>query len=204
MAGQTAPYSRAVEAIRERLATGQVAPGANMVVGDIAQDLDLSPTPVREALVRLAGEGLIEDRRGKGYFAWPLGAADISELYQTHQAYLRIALETWAAHGALSASSGLAASSEPPSCAAVFDQIVRSSGNRILWEDYRHLTERMARVRLVESVVLRNVEAESAGLRQALDGSDLEALKTAIDAYHARRLQCSGVVAGAIADGNYR
>ncbi|WP_392354013.1 GntR family transcriptional regulator [Brevundimonas sp. LF-1] len=50
-----------------------------MVVTTLARELGLSPTPVREALARLAGEGVIEHWPGRGYFAPRLAASDIVE-----------------------------------------------------------------------------------------------------------------------------
>ncbi|MFN3487458.1 MAG: GntR family transcriptional regulator, partial [Planctomycetota bacterium] len=58
----------ALTAVRDRLQSGALPPGARATAVDLADDLGLSTTPVREALSRLAGEGLLEDRRGQGYF----------------------------------------------------------------------------------------------------------------------------------------
>ena len=55
-----------VEALRERILGGTMAPGERLVEGRLSQELGVSRMPVREALRQLAAEGLvtIEPRRG--------------------------------------------------------------------------------------------------------------------------------------------
>ena len=76
------PFGEALSELRMRLRQGELRPGAPLVVMDLAQSLGLSATPVREALAFLAGEGLIEGRRGaaRGYLAGRLGSAEIADL----------------------------------------------------------------------------------------------------------------------------
>ena len=201
-----APYSRAVAGVRERLAQGHVPPGASLVVGEIAQALDLSPTPVREALARLAGEGIIEDRRGKGYFAWPLTASDILELYQMRHGYLRLALEFWTFRGAwigtrrvITDGGGL-----PGGAHALFDQIVAGSGNQILWDVYGRHVERMALLHRIEGDLLDQRDEEASALQSDFEGADLNALLSSLQAYHDRRQHWAGVFAGAAQNFSYR
>ena len=63
---QAEPFHVALATLRERLRTGAYRPGVRITAVDLADELRLSNTPVREALARLAGEGLVEDRRGQG------------------------------------------------------------------------------------------------------------------------------------------
>lgn len=60
---QRDPFGSAVTSLRAALEYG-LAPGQHLSVADIAASLKLSTSPVREALSRLCGEGLVEDRRG--------------------------------------------------------------------------------------------------------------------------------------------
>ena len=76
------PFQVALASLRERLREGVLPPGERIAAADVAADLRLSATPVREALSRLAGEGLLEDRRGQGFFDHAaLTAVDIADLY---------------------------------------------------------------------------------------------------------------------------
>lgn len=49
-----------------------VAPGARINIDALARDLEVSPTPVREALARLEADGLVRKRPLAGYTAAPL------------------------------------------------------------------------------------------------------------------------------------
>lgn len=67
--------------LRRRLGEGGSRPGAPVVEAAIARELDVSRTPVREALSRLAAEGLIRPA-DPGYVVPTLGLNDIREIYQ--------------------------------------------------------------------------------------------------------------------------
>ena len=54
--------------IRRWLVAASLPIGSRIRVPDIAAELRVSNTPVREALIRLSTEGLIENRRGAGFF----------------------------------------------------------------------------------------------------------------------------------------
>jgi DNA-binding GntR family transcriptional regulator len=52
----------AYEALRDAIVREDIAPGASVSVADLAERLGLSRAPVRDALARLAGEGLVETK----------------------------------------------------------------------------------------------------------------------------------------------
>lgn len=59
-----------------------IEPGARLNIYAVARELDVSPTPVREALTRLESEGLVAKRALKGYVAAPLlDAEGLRDLY---------------------------------------------------------------------------------------------------------------------------
>lgn len=87
-----APQTRTayvVEVIRERILNGQIVAGQALRQIAIAAELGVSQIPVREALLQLAAEGLVDFVPHKGAVALALTAAEILEL--TH---LRALLET--------------------------------------------------------------------------------------------------------------
>jgi DNA-binding GntR family transcriptional regulator len=68
--------------IRERILAGDLPRGARVHQEDIAADLGVSRTPVREALRRLAAEGLIEMRTNRGARVTDLGPDDMEQPYE--------------------------------------------------------------------------------------------------------------------------
>ncbi|MEU8764196.1 GntR family transcriptional regulator [Streptomyces sp. NPDC048659] len=60
--GRTLLRDRAYEALREAIVRGELAPGSVVKDADLADRLGLSRAPVREALVRLGDEGLVETK----------------------------------------------------------------------------------------------------------------------------------------------
>jgi DNA-binding GntR family transcriptional regulator len=68
--------------IRERILTGDLPRGARVHQEDVAADLGVSRTPVREALRRLAAEGLIEMRTNRGARVTDLQRDDMRQPYE--------------------------------------------------------------------------------------------------------------------------
>ena len=52
--------------VRDWILHGPLSPGEPLRDTDIAERLGISRTPVREALIRLAQDGLVESARGRG------------------------------------------------------------------------------------------------------------------------------------------
>jgi DNA-binding GntR family transcriptional regulator len=93
---------RVYAALRENLRTGRIRRGVPLQEAALAAQLGVSRTPVREALARLASEGLVTADGRK--FAGPeLSAADIEEIYA-----LRFLLEAEAMRLIATASPGRA------------------------------------------------------------------------------------------------
>lgn len=62
--------------------SGAAPPGAQLKTARLAERLHISPIPVRETLSRLAGEGLLSERPGAGYFVPRLHAHQLAEIYR--------------------------------------------------------------------------------------------------------------------------
>ena len=82
--------------LRTNLLCGRISPGNALTIRGLAQLLDVSPMPVREALHRLACEGAIEVKDNRRVIVPVMTAEKFDELCQ-----LRIVLETHAAVSAL-------------------------------------------------------------------------------------------------------
>ena len=83
---------RAAASVREAILAGALAPGAQLVEADMAEQMKISRAPVREALRVLEEEGLVERIPYKGAFVTRLTQDDIRELYS-----LRSVIESYSA-----------------------------------------------------------------------------------------------------------
>lgn len=81
------------ESVRALVMDHAVAPGERINIDALARRLEVSPTPVREALARLESDGLVRKRPLAGYTAAPLlTRVEFDELVE-----MRLILETAAA-----------------------------------------------------------------------------------------------------------
>jgi DNA-binding GntR family transcriptional regulator len=74
------------EQLRERILDGSFAPGEQISEVQLAARLGLSRGPVREAVQRLAQEGLLVSHRNRGVFVDELDHADIEDVYRGRRA----------------------------------------------------------------------------------------------------------------------
>lgn len=70
-----------MEVIREAILSGALKPGERLAQEELANHLEVSSTPVREALRQLEAEGLIEHIPHKGVRVAELSAEDVREVY---------------------------------------------------------------------------------------------------------------------------
>jgi len=194
-------FGAAREALRIWIRDGVVRPGAPLIVGDIAAELHVSATPVREALSRLAGEGLIEDRRGRGYFVHRLEAADLQQVFELHRLYVTGAFATKPLIDAgqlpapalddqpLDDALALRGATE-----VLFAQIVRRPRNAVLRGRHRTIADRLAFARRIEPLVLEGVWPELQALAVCLNSGDDTAGRSALEHYHARRLAAAPAI----------
>jgi DNA-binding GntR family transcriptional regulator len=83
---------RAYESLRDRIVTLALRPGRVLREDELMRELDLGRTPLREAVKRLALEGLVAVRPRRGTYVTDVRAADIA-----HIAEMRGELEAQAA-----------------------------------------------------------------------------------------------------------
>ncbi|MBD3898158.1 GntR family transcriptional regulator [Halomonas sp. ML-15] len=76
--------------LRKRILGGEFPGGSQLRQDALAKDYDVSRIPVREALLALESEGLVEFHAHRGAFTTELSVAKIRELFE-----LRVLLETY-------------------------------------------------------------------------------------------------------------
>src|SRR4029077_10666689 len=82
----------AYDVLRAAILSGRLAPGARLVEADIARQMAISRSPVREAVRKLEREGMVEYKPRRGTVVVGLSRDDVADAYQ-----LRAHLEAYGA-----------------------------------------------------------------------------------------------------------
>lgn len=90
---------RATTVLRDMIVNNQLAAGSNHLETELAEMLEMSRTPVREALLVLQAQGLVEVRPRRGARVLPLSAHDMAEIYQVLTELEALAAEQAALRG---------------------------------------------------------------------------------------------------------
>jgi DNA-binding GntR family transcriptional regulator len=94
----TAASDRAVNQLRDRILGGEYVPGERLAEVELAEKLGVSRTPVREALRRLAAEGLVDITANKGARVVEYPRTDLERIFEIRSRVeglsARIAAET--------------------------------------------------------------------------------------------------------------
>ncbi|HZC99582.1 MAG TPA: GntR family transcriptional regulator [Actinomycetes bacterium] len=70
------------ELIKQDILSGRLAPGTQLVEARLAEEFGVSKTPVREALIRLRLDGLVDIERFRGARVTRPSLADVREIFQ--------------------------------------------------------------------------------------------------------------------------
>jgi DNA-binding GntR family transcriptional regulator len=182
----TRVYQHLKRAILERIH----AEGALLSEAEIAAEVGVSRTPVREALLRLQSEGLVALYPKRGVLVRPVSAADIEDVIDA-----RRLVEVHAATRLWPRRAGLVTDLEPLLAAmhaardrrdvpalmaadrAFHEAVVAAGGNAILTELYQRLRDRQMRIGIaamrLEPERADRAVADHAELLDALRGEDL-------------------------------
>ncbi|MCT2589050.1 GntR family transcriptional regulator [Streptomyces sp. N2-109] len=187
-------YAHVKQSVLDRRYEG----GMLLTEGELAEAVGVSRTPVREALLRLEGEGLLKLYPKKGALVLPVSAQEIRDVVET-----RLLVEEHAVRKAASATpagligrleellaqQGREAESGELAAAAVSDrcfhaEIVRGTGNAILVRLYDQLRDRQLRMGVAvmhahPDRVAKNVP-EHAEILETIRAGDAEAAAEAV------------------------
>jgi DNA-binding GntR family transcriptional regulator len=79
--------------VRDAIADGHIAPGAQLGEAELARELGVSRGPLREGLQRLTAEGLLISIRNRGLFVIDITPERVGDVYIARQAVERAAAE---------------------------------------------------------------------------------------------------------------
>jgi DNA-binding GntR family transcriptional regulator len=199
----------AYESLWQAIMTQVFLPGERLNVPSIARKLGVSLTPAKEALTRLASEGLVEIRPRSGTFVTEISPDDVAETFD-----LRMALECLAAEKAMARLTAqdferleqmLAEMAHPlvserdrvahdRANVEFHNVIVEHSGNRRLIQLYRSLNAHIKIARIHRSherwgARLADEKAEHREIVDALKAKDADRVRRALSQHIGRAAQ---------------
>lgn len=155
---------RASRAIRKLIFAGELSAGSDHLESELADRLGMSRTPVREAVLVLESQGLLEVRPRKGVRILPVSPDDMREIYDILTALESQAAQHAAARGygaseleamktAITQMDQAIADENREAWALADDQfhreLVRLGGNRRVMEIFERMSDQVRRARSV-------------------------------------------------------
>jgi DNA-binding GntR family transcriptional regulator len=184
-------WQRVYDHLREEILGGHLKPGAELAEVALSEQLGVSRGPLREAIGRLAAEGLVTVRPRRGAVVRSLSKEEFLELYEVREALEtmavrlavpRLAADDFATLQGLIETMGKHA--ERGEVAEFFEanvafhgHLFAASGNGKLLELYRQLLGQMGRYRLRSLTLRGNLQrsvAEHAAILRAAKRGDVE------------------------------
>lgn len=183
---------RVYASLRGRLLSGHYRPGQRLEVSELCDQLASSTTPVRDALNRLLGEGLVETPGREGFAAPGFDEPSLADLYRWSAELMRLAL----ARGERAATAATIDGElpYPEKVAALLAAAASGSDNCEHGRAIAHASARLSPVRAVEPELLPDVESEFEELQHLLQGNMTARLRQALRRYHGRRIQRSSAL----------
>ena len=147
--------SQAYEYLKHAIIVDEIPPGSPLVELELSESLQMSRTPIREAMRQLETEGLVTTYPARGSFVTVLTPDNVQEIYE-----LRLALELWA----LERSIARITDEELDALQAAFEEGYRTGA----WETLHNadqglhdlITEKAWSRRLLMLLSLLNTQAE--------------------------------------------
>jgi len=184
-------WQRVHERLREQILSGELEPGAELAEVALSEQLGVSRGPIREALGRLASEGLVTVRPRRGALVRSLSKEEFLELYQVREALEvmavklavpRLRAEDFDALEGLIETMGRHAERDEvaeffQANVAFHGRLLETSGNGKLQELYGQLLGQLGRYRLRSLLLRGNLQrsvAEHAAIVRAAKRGDAE------------------------------
>jgi DNA-binding transcriptional MocR family regulator len=180
-------FERIYYALKEQLGSGRYSSGEHLEPAALADDLCASITPVRDALHRLVGEGLVEAPRGDGFRTPMVTEVGLRHLYRWNAMVLDAAARAGGSRGVEPAQLPPERDDRVTVTEYLFLTVARISANAEHVATTARLNDRLRPIRRVELELLAEVDTELDALMATLLDQQAGALRRPLAAYHRRR-----------------
>lgn len=191
--------------IKARLLAQALPTGQLLQITTLADELKVSPTPVREALTRLAAERLVTFVSRKGFFTKTPSEEEIRGLYSVNQMLLhsiarkdiRRGIERECVEQSPQRSRSLQrrdAQHLALGVSELFIDMALQSGVSEVANIVRNINDRLHQTRLVECKIVADVFDEFSKMCGLYESGKYEEVKQAIRLYHDKRLRLAGEI----------
>jgi DNA-binding GntR family transcriptional regulator len=193
---------RAYAFTKGRVLDSTFAGGELITEGEVADALGMSRTPVREAFLRLEGEGLLRLYPKRGALVVPVSVGEVEAVMETRMLVERFALDKVLAGGpavaiadtldaAIAEQEVRAAEGDADGFVAVDREFhttfVTAAGNPIITGLYDSLRDRQRRMiitsLLIDTKRINSILVEHRALSAAIREGDLERAQTVLEAH---------------------
>ena len=178
-------FERAYKAMKTQIAAGSLRAGQHLDLVQLAEELGVSTSPVREALSALTAERLVQSIKGVGFHVPAFDYAAVTDLIKWSE-YLSIACVRAAGPNSANCNVGIPAD-HVARTGHLFDLIGRLARNREMTIALANATFRLHRLHRVEPDVLVDVADEIWVLERAVEHASPN-LPQLLRRYHRRRL----------------
>jgi len=174
--------------IRRALRSGRYLPGQRIDPATLADEFHTSATPVRFALYRLVGEGLIADHARSGLYVPLLTEVALRDLYDWMRRLLLMACDIGVECSPVTTTDLKVVSADDDIAKLtwqLFDAIARAADHRPLHLAVKQANDRLAPIR--RSGRVDDACEELSALIRHWQQCDLRSLRSGLSAYHERR-----------------
>ncbi|AXC48427.1 GntR family transcriptional regulator [Paracoccus suum] len=188
--------------LRNAIVSGELRPGTVLVETALAEELNVSRAPIREAIQILEADGLVETAAYKGKWVKPLSPREVTETYQMREVFevmaVRLILESGADLGLLweacDRMTAAAVAEDRPSLIAADESFHRTliglAEHQLLarsWNDIYLRIHQIMALRNDRRVPLSDIAANHPPIVRAMEDRDDE-LAVRLISEHTRKL----------------
>ena len=191
--------------VRRALQSGHYVPGQRIDPATLAAEFKISSTPVRFALYRLVGEGLVADHARAGLHVPLPNEVALRDLYDWMERLLLMACDIGIVP--VARKNGKIEVSFPADDLVkltwqLFDAIAFATGHRSLHRAVKQANDRLAPIRRAKQGMIGDMFEELSELNRHWQKRDMPALKSALREYHERRKQLVPSIVASLSNGN--